>query len=705
MEVATASNNATWNCEQAKNGEWTCLNQGKQAKDATQPKIIKIEPSVTPKVEPTLAKPETALPKPVQETIQASQPVETNIAKQTTTKKEKLHATIRENQKFIVEQTPARSKPSTQVAQGPGWTCKSGDDSKDWNCNLAGPDPKGEARIVAGTEPNSFWFTPAYDYQQERMFQVLRSEFDQDPWQNCGSWYAAKPKFPRVSNEARAEANTDVTADFSEIFDGEILNYSGNVNLTRADQHLKANKASYDTVADTLDAQDNVIYSEATLALASDTASLSLGKNQARLRKTQFITAEAPLRGTADVMYRDSGTLSRYHEATFTSCPPGNQDWVAHASRVKINKETGKGSAKNAWLEFKGVPFLYTPYISFPVDDRRTTGLLAPMFSNSQRNGFDFSAPFYWNIAPNYDTVITPRYMEKRGFMLRNKFRYLTEMSRGTIAGEVVPYDEEKDKTRYLASIKDISTFTPSLNTNTDLNYVSDKEYFNDLRNVLGFQTNRFLPSSAYVNYSGIPETSFSAGINYFQSVDISVPDQALPYFMLPRVNLNFQHAFNNLPITLALDNQYTYFYSNVTFPDGQTTYIGGQLVEIGGQNSKVNAQRLNIAPSLSMPLESSAGFFIPKITGQFTQYLLSKQTPSAIAQGQPESITRMLPIVSIDSGLMFEKDIKLGNSNYTHTLEPRLFYLYIPRKDQSDIPLFDTTVIHAEEAVLEALR
>ncbi len=677
-EVAIAANNAAWNCEQGKNGEWTCLNQGQSSQEPVQSKIIKTQPTATPaETQPVATAPEPVKNEPAQPSQPASQPPENKVAEQTTVKPEKLHARIAEGQKPIIEKVPARSEPAAKVAQSSGWTCKTGDEANNWNCNLVGPDPKGEAQIVADTQPNSFWFSPTYNLQQERMFQVLRGEFEQDPWQNCSKWSAKKPKIAKPSSEARESADTNINADASELFDGEIFSFAGNVDLTRADQHLMADKASYDTVADTMDAQGNVVYSEATLALASDTASLSLGKDEARLRKTQFIAAEAPLRGTADVMYRDSKSLSRYHEATFTSCPPGNQDWVVHAERVKINKESGKGSAKNAWLEFKGVPFLYTPYISFPVDDRRTSGLLAPMFSTSQRNGFDFSAPFYWNIAPNYDTVFTPRYMEKRGFMFRNKFRYLTEMSQGILGAEILPYDQIQDKARYSASFKDVTRFTPNLRTNTNLNYVSDDEYFNDLKNVLGFQTNRFLPSNAYVHYSGLPKTSFSAGIDHYQSVDKTVTDVEMPYDRLPRVDLNFAHDFDNMPVSLALDNQYTYFYHNAK--------------DIAGQSAKVNGQRLNIMPSLSVPLESSAGFFIPKIIGQFTQYQLSEQTPYEIAQAQSDSISRMLPIFSVDSGLMFEKDITVGNSSYTHTLEPRVFYLYIPRKDQSDIPLFDT--------------
>ncbi|WP_230874552.1 LPS-assembly protein LptD [Methylomonas sp. LL1] len=681
MEVASAANNAAWNCEQGKNGEWTCLNQGQPSQEAAQPKVIAPQTPETarqtkPPVagEPAAAATARSAPTPEQAPRQepsiqtAEQPGSQKVAAPEQPAPQKLRARIAENQQAVVEKIPPRSEPAAKTAKAaktPGWSCQSGDEKANWNCNLVGRDPKGEAQVAAEAEQSSTWLTPTFNSQQERTFQVLRGEFDQDPWQNCSTWSAKKRPIKATPSEVRDSANTDVTADFSEIYEGEILNFAGNVDLTRADQHMLADKASYDTVADTMDAQGNVIYSEDTLALSSDTASLSLGKDEARLRKAQFIAAEAPLRGTADVMYRDSKSLSRYHQATFTSCPPGNQDWIAHASRVKINRESGLGSAKHAWLEFKGVPFLYTPYISFPVDNRRTSGLLAPAFGNTQRNGFDVTAPFYWNIAPNYDDIITPRYMANRGGMLRNKFRYLTESSNGSLGTEFLPYDQLKDKSRYSATFKDNRNYAPGLSSIVDLNYVSDKEYFNDMNNALGFQTNSFLPSTAYLYYGGIPGVGMSTGINHYQSVDKTIPKAGMPYDILPRADLTLGHNFEHLPVNLAMYNQFSHFY----------------------HSELVNGQRFNLAPSVSLPLEASAGFFIPKITAQYTQYQLSNLT----VPNQDSSVSRTLPIFSVDSGMMFEKDINIGGSGYTHTLEPRAFYLYIPRKDQSDIPIFDT--------------
>lgn len=692
--LATAANNSAWNCEQTKTGEWTCLNQtpsttAQPSTPAAPAQVLKvptpaetapakaevIAPAAPAAVQPApqqIVQPAPAAVEPKPQTTApqaAAEPEKPKVTAKATTESPKVRVTVSENQKPTIKQVEPKVEANNANPRESGWSCKTGDGKDGWNCNLVGADPKGEAHAVAevGTESsNAFWFDPTFDRRQERDFQTLRAEFPQDPWQGCEVWNGKKRKIKATSQEARDNAATDINADFSEVFDGEVLNFAGNVDLTRADQHLIADKASYDTIAETLDAQGSVLYSEDQLAMHSETASLSLSKDEARLRKALFIIPEGPFRGGAETVYRDNKSLSRYNDAAFTSCAPGNQDWVMHASRMKINREVGKGSAKNAWLEFKGVPVMYTPYISFPTDNRRLSGLLAPTWGSSQRNGFDASIPFYWNIAPNFDDVVTPRYMSKRGEQLRNKFRYLTDQSKGIFSAEYMPYDQIVDKSRYSGSWQDQTIFTPHLSSAVNLNYVSDKTYFNDLNNALGFQNTRFLSSTAYVNY-GRPDVTFSAGMQHYQAVDKTITDAAMPYDMLPRVNFNLGHSFDNMPLTLGWDNQFTYFY----------------------HDTLVNGQRFNMAPSISMPLESSAGFFIPRLTGQYTQYQLSNQS----INGQPSSVSRMLPIFSADTGLMFEKDLNMAGTPYVHTLEPRAFYLYIPHKDQSNIPVFDTAL------------
>jgi LPS-assembly protein len=333
---------------------------------------------------------------------------------------------------------------------------------------------------------------------------------------------------------------------------------------------------------------------------------------------------------------------------------------------MKVNDETGRVSVKHGWMEFKSVPVMYFPYGSFPVDDRRLTGLLTPGMGLSGRGGFDIRLPFYWNMAPNYDLTIAPRYMTERGFMIGADFRYLWHRTFGEIDFEVMPEDQQTKTLRWGGSFQNSTRFTDNLAMNINANYVSDSAYFSDLDGSLGLNNrNRYLGSNANIAYT-LPWLAMSARIDNYQNIDPSADNSDVPYRRLPQLKLDMFKSFNNMPLEMQLDSEYVFFQRH--FPDGEP-----------------QGQRFNIKPSISFPFVSQAGFIIPKVAMQHTQYWLDEQPTSGSL-----SLSKTLPIVSLDSGLFFEKDFA---SSLTHTIEPRLFYLYVPFVDQSDIPNFDTSL------------
>ncbi len=720
------ANQASWNCEQDKDSkEWVCVGEKKQTAKtsetvppvtresikAVQPSVEKIPPlkprpvQVTEPVRPEpaeRAQPVIAEPVRVTKPIIPS-PVE-NIPSVTPTPTRTVHPVIpesvesiqpakstsaqgnnrpvvTESVKSIQATTPVSQKPGFnsgklpgKEADRPGWSCDADKGDENWNCQLVGADPQGKAQLVATEKPVSWLLDPAFDHQQEQTFSTLTSQLKYDPWENCSIEPGTKRDFVPTAGQAdqRDTSPLDVKSNYAEIFDNEIGSYFGNVKMARSDQQSSSNTANYDSVSEVLNLHGNVYYSEDELALHSDTATLKLASDQARLRDVQFITP-SPLRGRAGVVYRDSKTLSRYKDVAFTSCRPGNQDWVAHASELKMNKTSGRGSSKNTWIEFKGVPVFYSPYLSFPIDNRRTSGFLAPVFGSTRQSGFNLSAPYYWNIAPNYDATIIPRYLTNRGALLAAKFRYLTEQSQGKVGFEVLPDDSQTHTTRYLGSIKNFSQITPNMNSNVDLNYVSDRTYFSELGNALSFANFNYLRSTADVNY-GIQGVSFSTRVENYQAINTAIPDSALPYRKLPQINLNLDHAFKFMPLYTAMENEYTYFQHN-------------ENVNALSINTTPSGQRINTKPSISVPLQTPGSFFTPKLSLQHTQYFLTSGLPETF----DTSISRTLPIFSADSGLFFERNLDIANTSYLHTLEPRLFYLYVPYTNQQDIPVFDS--------------
>ncbi|HEY8219206.1 MAG TPA: LPS-assembly protein LptD, partial [Methylobacter sp.] len=241
-------------------------------------------------------------------------------------------------------------------------------------------------------------------------------------------------------------------------------------------------------------------------------------------------------------------------------------------------------------------------------------------------------------------------------------------MTGGRADLEFMPNDSILDKSRYLAGFKNTTQFTPHIYSNMDLNKVSDKEYFQDLGNALSMSTySSFLLSQANLGYAN-EGVSLRGHVDSYQSIDKAITSAGLPYKRLPQVNLDLNHAFKFMPLNASMGAEYVYFQQDVV----------------------VNGQRVNVKPSVSLPLQTASAFLTPRVSLQHTQYALSN--PKGAVLSTTDSISRTLPIFSTDTGLYLEKDVNFSNRSYLHTLEPRLFYLYIPKADQSNIPLFDTS-------------
>ncbi len=662
--------NANWNCQRSKDGkEWVCVSG--QGKVDTSSKERSGSKSPSPEAAGEAGTREPAPEEPVEGTrLAAPPPAERprpgSRGKSTSTlptKPEKPGAEPEEkpagsgqSEKFAARSAPARQRP--------GWTCEANAE-KDWDCELVGPDPKGQAHVVTdeGRRPVRRTATADITEADEQRFVSIMDVIKEDPWGNDCSKPSSSFFLSPQDRAARERAPVDVQSNFTEVYDEENASFSGSAEIKRADQTLLADHINYNTVSGAANAQGDVIYREKGLSFASDSAFLRLKSNQGTLRNTQFILETVPARGTSRVTHFDSNTLSRYEKVAFTSCPPGNQDWLLHARDIKIDKETGRGTATHAWLEFKNVPFLYAPLFTFPVDDRRQSGILAPTFAVSRISGFDLTVPYYWNIAPNYDATFSPRLLTNRGVLLRTEFRYLTRHSSGRSLLEYLPYDAKRQQARGQFGFLDNTRFSPNLLGNLNLNYVSDERYLNELGNPLYFLDRRFIASQANLTYIG-SHYSLVSHADYYQTVDPTIPDIAKPYRRLPQLLLNYSRPVANTGLA----------FSGL-----------GELVNFNREQT-LTAQRLNLKPKLSYPLQTAWSFLTPSFSVQHTQYWLQNQQPFIA-----NNLSRTTPILSVDSGLYFERDTQFFGSPLVQTLEPRLFYVYIPYQDQTKLPVLDT--------------
>jgi LPS-assembly protein len=669
-----AEKSAAWNCAQSSDGkEWVCSGEDENTSPPNQvPETATIHRSASEEGNAE----SQAIPTPP---VKTSPAVEQHIAPAPNIREPKqIEIDANPSPAETIETSHQNDTPKLLSETSAEWECNSAQTANQWDCQKTQHATLRENESETGLETSKVAkkslfsqgigiVPPAFTAKEEETFDVLKSQLKIDPWQHCTNPNGPKPIF-RSSKTLRNNAPIDVKSNYSEIFDNEISSYFGNVVIKHADQQLSSDNANYDSVAKTLDIHGDAYYSDDDLTVHTNAGTFDLGSDQAKLRDVLFIAPSAPLRGHASAVIRDSKTISRYQDVAYTSCPSGNQDWVIHASELKIDKEEGEGTAKNAWLEFKGAPIFYSPYMSFPTDSNRKSGFLAPSFGSTQRSGINFGIPYYFNIAPNYDATFKPRYLTKRGILLAGDFRYLTESSQGQTNLELIPDDYLKqNQPRFFGSVKHTTRFTDKIHTNVDLNYVSDKNYFAELGSALSLPNFSYLKSQADVGYYGDMMNAVARVENY-QSIDKYLTGNKLPYRKLPEIDINFKHELNQLPVPLnvALNNEFVYFQ----------------------HSSLLNGQRSNIKPTISMPLQSESAYITPKASLQYTNYFLS----NPLISGYSSQISRTLPIFSTDSGMTFERNLTLNGKGYLNTIEPRLFYLYIPRENQKDIPIFDTS-------------
>jgi len=370
----------------------------------------------------------------------------------------------------------------------------------------------------------------------------------------------------------------------------------------------------------------------------------------------------AATRGQATRAVLEENSLSRLFQAEYTSCPVPRDDWFIRVRELEIDSSRNIGTAYNTTVFFLGLPILYSPVLSFPLDNRRKSGFLAPTLGTSAQSGFDFSLPYYLNLAENYDATITPKLFTRRGVQLGAELRYLTSFMTGQLDGEFLPNDRVADKDRYFLGLKHNQNLGHGFSFAANAQKVSDDDYFRDLSTRLALTSQTNLPRDAIVAYNDDTWTVSTRALGYQTLQDPNAPPIPVPYNILPQVIANGSRLNVN-----GFDWQLASEYSNFRHP------------------TLVTGQRAIVYPSILYPLQRSYGFVIPKIGYHYTHYNLEDH-----ALAEP-TLTRGLPIASIDSGLYFDRRTMWSGTLFDQTLEPRLFYLYVPFKDQSAFPNFTT--------------
>ncbi len=599
-----------------------------------------------------------------------------------------------------------------------------------------------------------------YTLNRQQIADVLGWMNDHSGLNRCRGYYVEPNLFyGEQSGLSITESPVNLTADYTSLALEDVTSIEGNVVITQPDRRITADKAYIYRDAktnkfSTADLYGNVVLREPGKFAQGDKAHIELQSHGGVFDNVLYritavstppeIQTDVPREkkstinidstvgwGIAKQFVRQPSGIIVVHQATYTTCPPPQHFWQVRAKTLTLDKEEGKGVARGALLYLKNMPVMYTPYFSFPLDDRRKSGFLFPDFGTSSRSGYLFGVPYYLNLAPNVDATVEPEIMSDRGVQFKGLFRYLTNKSHGNLHGTYLPDDSEfKDfkRSQEQKQINRLRQANPSLNTQSNQTIIRTNpllrrlEDTGDERYFASLQDTRVYGTSGWSSHIWANVVSDDYYFNDFKGDPAQITDNQLinkaalfygsqHWHFTSRV-LGYQtlHPIDRTPVSnqyrrlpqLIVDGRYPAFYRSFNF-NLDTEYNNFTYLDAPGQTSAMSpsiGSRTYIEPALSMHKYWVAGFLKPEVKLSSSFYNTSKMNVifynsqgNRVPGQQGGDESRVLPIADIDMGLFFDRDTHWFGHRYTQTLEPRLFYLYVPYKNQDDIPVFDTAV------------
>ena len=462
-----------------------------------------------------------------------------------------------------------------------------------------------------------------------------------------------------------------IEADQAEITQPRSGIYKGNVDVKQGNRHLQSaevevqQQGSGDNVQRYAFARGGFDYRDNQINLLGDDAKIHLNTKDTDVRNAHYQLVDRQGRGSAEsVELRDDYRVMK--NATFTSCLQDDHSWSIYADEMRQHVKEEYAEMWHARFKVQGVPVFYTPYLQLPIGDRRRSGLLIPTLGHGSRDGYFYAQPVYWNIAPNLDATLTPKYMSRRGWQLNSEFRYLTTLGEGQVAGEYLGDDRLKDydsenRKRHLFYWKHNAAF--ARDWRLDLNYtkVSDKRYFNDFDSAYGSSTDGYADQTGRIAYYQ-PNYNIAMFVKQFQIFDEVVIG---PYRALPQIDFNY--------------------YQNGLFGNKVDFKLFSQAVRFDNDSAQMpTAWRFHGEPSVNTTLSNRYGSMNWEAKLYATQYQ-QKKGRSDKAEDVESSVNRILPQLKIDLQSVLASN-QTFISGYTQTLEPRAQYLFRPYKDQSNI-------------------
>lgn len=492
-----------------------------------------------------------------------------------------------------------------------------------------------------------------------------------------------------VASEVSNAEVTEIEADRIEGTNEESLLAEGKVKLRRGDKVMMADRLQYRMIDQEVEADGSVLMRGPDYELAGPRLVLKMGEQTGFMERPTYSFSAVPgkrkvvpkagqnpeqfgaralttgpfskaqgARGEALRIEIEGENHYRMDGATYSTCKPGDDSWFAQFSELSFDYDRFEGEGYGAKVVFKGVPILYMPYLNFPLSSGRRSGFLSPTIGNTSTSGFEWQMPYYWNIAPNLDATITAHDYAKRGTQVAIDPRYLFASASGDLHADFLAGDREAERNRSYYRWRHQHTLGYGVTGAFEIGRVSDDNYFTDFSTQITNSSQTLVPTQASLNWAYEGWTVGARTLQY----QVLQPDPTVPltrpYELLPQVTINGRTLLtDNLESALGLD--YTNFYHR--------------------DASKVQGSRTVLYPRLALPMVWPGYYITPRIGVHDTHYVFEYPVT-----GIGNVVRRTVPISSLDTGMVFEREAHAFGRRQIQTLEPRLFYLKVPYRDQA---------------------
>lgn len=534
------------------------------------------------------------------------------------------------------------------------------------------------------------------------------------------------------TDPANAEINAHADSTDTDIAN-QVSMLKGNVQVSQGYRYLRADTATLKKNPQQVTLEGNVTLREPNLLLTGDRADVLVDENTAEMQNVQYLMHDKHIHGDAQNLSRSETGVISMIGGSYSYCPVDDRQWALHASSLTLDPNDSQGRARNVTLRVKDVPVFYLPYMQFPLGKERMSGFLVPSFGVGD-DGVDMEVPYYFNLAPNYDLILAPRYIGDRGLMLGSKFRHMSERTSTNVIANALPNDSEvgsneQDNRWYINTRHNGND--RRWESAVDIAAVSDDNYFHDFSSS-GLRAGNTAQLRKQAQFTYMPD-NWHLGVSGkdYQTLDDTLAE---PHEVLPSLFADGVYAFDSGPV-LNLHHAVTQFGHR---DEGELQDLDGdgiddsrdtlQDVNLNGVDDRddrdlradsvispiearapvfydidnremlpLTGRRYNLDYSVALPLRTGGAFFTPK----FGVRHVSQQLDDTTIDTPSSSPSTTAAVASVDSGLIFERDTNLFGNSYKQTLEPRLFYYYANPGNQDDIYNFDSNALSFSYAQL----